>query len=180
MSNPSLSVKSPIQEQPITELDSGECQLLGARERIPKGDYQAIYSHYETAGVFSSGIKGEKKIRTGGKVYLWFNIDPYKNSEKIDPRENIKLYASYNAASIIHPFGKNGKFRMTRGKRFVLDYEKLHGSVRRRDRISPNNYKGKLLKVHVNDVVRDSKQHKYAADMFYSIIDELITIEAGI
>lgn len=173
--------KSPIKREGfVTELDAGECLLIGERERIPQGEYQAVYSHYETAAIFSSSIKGEKKIRTGGKVYLWFKIDPYKNSEQIDPRINIKLFISYNAASIIHPFGKNGKFRMTRGKRFVQDYEKLFGSVRRRDRISPNNYKGKLLKVHVDDVVKDSKQYKYSEDQFYSVIDKLITIEAGI
>lgn len=164
----------------ISELDSGECGLIGERERIPKGEYQAAYSHYETAAVFSCGIKGEKEIRRGGKVYLWFNIDPYKNSALIDARDNIKLFVSYNAASITRPFGKNGKFKMTRGKRFVQDYEKFFGSVKRRDRISPNKYKGKLLKVHVDDVTRDSGQHKYPEDQFYSVIDELVSIETGI
>jgi len=164
----------------IVDLDTGECLLVGDRERIPVGNYQAIYSHYETACVFSSGIKGEKKIRAGGKVYLWFDIDPYKNSKQIDATENIKLFMSYNAASIIQPFGKNGKFKMTRGKKFVQDFERLIGSVKRRDRISPNAYKGKLLNVHVNDVTRSSTQGKYTEDQYYSVIDKLNKIDAGI
>lgn len=165
---------------PIVELDAGECLLIGERERIPEGNYQATYSHYETAGIFSSGIKGDKKIRSGGKVYLWFNIDPFKNSKQIDARENIKLFLSYNAASIIHPFGKNGKFRMTRGKKFVQDFERLIGSVKRRDRISPNAYKNKVLNVHVSDVTRSSNQQKYEEEQYYSVIDKLNNIEAGI
>ncbi|MCZ6803425.1 MAG: hypothetical protein O7D86_05705 [Proteobacteria bacterium] len=45
MTNPSLAVKPRIQEHQgaITELDSGECMLIGERERIPVGEYQAIY-----------------------------------------------------------------------------------------------------------------------------------------
>ena len=165
--------------KPVVEIDTGECELIGARDRIPKGDYQAQFSHYETSSIFSSRIKGDKNNRTGGKLYLWFNIDPYKNSNKIDPRGNIKLYISYNAASISTPFGKNGKFRMTRGKKFVQDYERFFGSVKRRDRISPNNYKGKLLNVHVEDVIKDRQQKDYTADQYYSVIDCLISIGVG-
>ena len=165
----------------IVELDTGECQLIGHNfSRIPAGDYEASYSHYETAAVFSKKIKGDKTTLQGGKLYLHFNIDPFRNSGLLDPKENVKLFISYNAASVIVPFGKNGKFRMTRGKHFVKDFERLNGSVKQRGRISPNTFKGKLLKVHVRDVTHGSnKKDKYTEDCYYSVIDQLKEILTG-
>lgn len=165
----------------IVELDTGECELTGHNfARIPSGDYEAAYSHYETAAVYSKKIKGDKTTLQGGKIYLHFNIDPFRNSDVLDPKENIKLFISYNAASVTAPFGKNGKFRMTRGKYFVKDFERLIGSVKRRGRISPNIYKGMLLRVHVRDVThRSNKKEKYSEDCYYSVMDQLKEILIG-
>ncbi|GEM_PF-746079 len=165
----------------IVELDAGECQLIGHNfDRIPAGDYEAAYSHYETAAVFSKKIKGDKTTLQGGKIYLHFNIDPFRNSDVLDPKENIELFISYNAASVTAPFGKNGKFNMTRGKYFVKDFERLIGSVKRRGRISPNTYKGMLLRVHVRDVThRSNKKEKYTEDCYYSVVDQLKEILIG-
>ena len=161
----------------ITEIDAGECELIGPEKfLIPEGDYEAIYSHYETSPIF---IKKNKHGSEGGKVFLWFRIDPYKSSELIDPRQDTRLFISYNASSVQTPTGRNGKFRMTRGKKFVKDYERLVGSTKRRDRISPNNFKGKLIKVHVHTVLQDRKQKAYAEDAHYSVIDELKEILTG-
>ena len=148
--------------------------------RIPAGDYEAAYSHYETAAVFSKKIKGDKTTLQGGKIYLHFDIDPFRNSDVLNPKENIKLFISYNAASVTVPFGKNGKFRMTRGKNFVKDFERLIGSVKRRGRISPNTFKGMLLKVHVRDVTHGSnKKDKYSEENYYSVINQLKEILTG-
>ena len=165
----------------VVELDTGECQLIGHNfVRIPEGDYEAAYSHYETSPVFSKMIKGDRENLQGGKIYLHFNIDPFRNSDVLDPKENIKLFIAYNAASVTSPFGKNGKFKMTRGKHFVKDFERLIGSVKRRGRISPNIYKGMLLKVHVRDVThRSNKKDKYSEDCYYSVIDQLKEILTG-
>jgi len=164
----SSGISIQIENEPakqIVELDTGECQLIGHNfPRIPAGDYEAAYSHYETAAVFSKKIKGDKTTLQGGKIYLHFDIDPFRNSDVLNPKENIKLFISYNAASVTVPFGKNGKFRMTRGKHFVKDFERLNGSVKRRDRISPNTFKGMLLKVHVRDVTHGSNK----IDFLYS------------
>ena len=177
-------VSDRVENEPasqIVELDTGECELTGHNfPRIPEGDYDAIYSHYETAPIFSKRIKGEKDTLQGGKIYLHFNIDPFRNSDALDPNENIKLFIAYNAASVIAPFGRNGKFRMTRGKDFVKAYERLYGSVKRRGRISPNTYKGMLLKVHVRDVThRSNKMDKYSEDCYYSVIDKIKEILTG-
>lgn len=180
--SPDISIQ--VESEPVkqvVELDTGECELTGhSFARIPAGDYEAMYSHFETAPVFSKRIKGDKETLQGGKIYLHFNIDPFRNSDVLDPKENIKLFISYNAASVVAPFGKNGKFRMTRGKYFVKDFERLIGSVKRRGRISPNIYKGMLLKVHVRDVTnRSNKKDKYSEDCYYSVIDQLKEILTG-
>ena len=179
-SNISDRVENDLSPQ-IVELDTGECQLIGHNfPRIPAGDYEAAYSHYETAAVYSKKIKGDKTTLQGGKIYLHFNIDPFRNSDVLDPKEKIELFISYNAASVTVPFGKNGKFKMTRGKHFVKDFERLIGTVKRRFRISPNNYRGKLLKVHVRDVThRSNKKDTYTEDCYYSVIDQLKEVLTG-
>ena len=166
-----------ISQSNIAELDAGECQLIGPkRQLIPEGEYEATFDHYETTSLFTKKVK---KVREGGKVYLWFHIDPFNNSDQINSKDNIRLYISYNAASVQNPTGKNGKFKMTRAKKFVADYERLIGGVKRRDRISPNNYKGKMLRVRVRTVEKNRAQEKYSADECYSVIDELIEISVG-
>lgn len=169
-----------LAEQPadrnVAELDTGECELVGPEKHlIPEGDYEAVFTHYETAPIF---IKKVREQSQGGKIYCWFRLDPYRTS-KLDPREDYRLFIAYNAASLLAPFGRNGRFRMTRGKKFVKDYERLIGVVRRRDRISPNNLKGKLLKVHVHTVKRDHNQNEYGEASQYSVIDEIKEVLVG-
>ncbi|NIO84941.1 MAG: hypothetical protein GTN53_30890, partial [Candidatus Aminicenantes bacterium] len=45
------------QEAQTVELDTGECLLTGHDVvRIPAGEYEASYSHYETAAVFAKKL----------------------------------------------------------------------------------------------------------------------------
>ena len=151
----------------VSEINTGECSLIGhERFLIPDGEYEAAYSHYETASVFT---KKNKKTgeREGGKVYLIFDIDPLGNNQKIE--EGTKLFIAYNTSRVHNPTGKSGKFDMTRGKKFVKDYEKLFGKIKKRDRISPNAYKGKLVRVNVRRV----------KDQSYSLIEEVQEILVG-
>lgn len=91
------------------KLDKGECQLIGPENiLIPEGTYQASYLHFETCAMYSRKIIGNKNMRDGGKLYLWFWIDPYE--EKLDRDSRIELYISYNTSSLILPVGKGGKF----------------------------------------------------------------------
>lgn len=165
-----------VTQNNIEELDSGECELIGPeRFLVPEGDYQAIYTHYETASVFQKKVNG---FTEGGKLYLWFRIDPYKISS-LDPRDNVYLFISYNASSVLIPTGMNGKFKMTRGKKFVQDFERLIGTVKRRDRISPNNFKNMLVNVHVHTVTKNQHQKDHPEATHYSVIDQIKEIHAG-
>jgi len=151
----------------VVEISTGECTLIGyERFLIPDGEYEAAYSHHETASVFT---KKNKKTgeREGGKIYLIFDIDPFGNNLEIE--KGTKLFKAYNASKVYNPTGKNGKFDMTRGKNFVKDYEKIFGKIKRRYRISPNEYKGKLVSVSVRKV----------KDQSYSVIDEIEGIIVG-
>jgi len=151
----------------VLEINTGECSLIGhERFLIPDGEYEAAYSHYETASVFT---KKNKKTgeREGGKVFLIFDIDPLGNNQEIE--KGTKLFIAYNTSRVHNPIGKGGKFDMTRGKKFVKDYEKLFGKIKRRDRISPNAYKGKLVRVDVRKV----------KDQSYSLIEEVKEILVG-
>lgn len=133
----------------VSEINTGECSLIGhERFLIPDGEYEAAYSHYETASVFTKKNKKNGE-REGGKVYLTFDIDPLGNNREIE--EGIKLFIAYNTSRVHSPTGKSGRFDMTRGKKFVKDYERLFGKIKRRDRISPNAYKGKLVRVNVGE-----------------------------
>lgn len=151
----------------VSEINTGECSLIGhERFLIPDGEYEAAYSHYETASVFTRKNKNTGE-REGGKIYLIFDLDPLGNNHEIE--KGTKLFIAYNASKVHYPTGKNGKFDMTRGKKFVKDYEKHFGKIKRRDRISPNAYKGKLVRVNVRRV----KDHSY------SLIEDVKEILVG-
>ena len=99
----------------ITELQNGECQLVGPEySLIPEGEYQAIYLYHETSNIFT---RKEGKAKTGGKLYLWFEILPFHSGEINEKR----LFKSYNVTSLVGKKGRGGKFRMTRGKWFVRE-----------------------------------------------------------
>jgi len=159
--------ESIAQTANVSEINTGECSLIGhERFLIPDGEYEAAYSHYETASVFTRKNKKTGE-REGGKVYLIFDIDPLGNNHEIE--EGTALFIAYNTSRVHTPTGKGGKFDMTRGKKFVKDYEKLFRKIERRDRISPNAYKGKLVRVNVRRV----------KDQSYSVIDEVKEILVG-
>ena len=172
-----MSAVAKQAQSQVTVIDAGECQLIGPeRFLIPEGEYEALFTHYETAPLFIKNVRGTHE---GGKVFCWFRIDPYKNSQLIDPREDVRLFISYNASSLQIPYGKNGRFNMTRGKKFVKDFERLIGTAKRRDRIYPSNFKDKLLKVQVHTVTRDKEQKDYSERSHYSVVDEILEILAG-
>lgn len=152
------------------EINSGECKLLGPENiLIPPGIYQASYLHHETCGMYSRKMKGEKSRLKGGKVYLWFQIDPYR--EKLV--EMVELYLPYNTTSVEYPFGKGGKFEMTRKTNYYKDHKRLFG-VSRDDRISPSAFRGKLIEVKVGTVEITEKQKARKVEDQYSVIRGII------
>jgi len=158
----------------VEKLEAGECQLLGPENSlIPEGIYQASYMHHETNGMFAQKAKATKAKLAGGKVYAWFSIDPY--GQKLEVSQKIDLYMPWNATAVLFPFGKGGKFEMTRKTNYYKDYKRLIGVVRG-DRISPNAFKGKLWKIEVGTVKTNRNQKKHSEADCYSVIRRIIGI----
>jgi len=155
-------------------VSKGECELIGPENTlIPEGIYEASYLHFETSALYSKKPVRKGKRREGGKVYLWFWIDPYGN--KIDPSQRVELYLSYNTAYVELPTGRKGKFGAKKKSKYYKDYKRLIG-VARDDRISPNTYRNKLFKISVGTVTTNDRQKKHGEDEQYSVIREIIGI----
>jgi len=156
------------------QLETGECELVGPENiLIPEGIYQASYLHYETSGMYSKKINQNRKQREGGKLYLWFWIDPY--SEKLNEVDPVELYIPYNTDYVELPTGKRGKFGVTRKSNYYKDFKRLFGSSRR-DRVSPIALKDKLCLVRVGTVKTNERQKNHSADNRYSVIREIIEL----
>ncbi len=154
------------------QLETGECKLVGPENiLIPEGIYQASYLHFETGGMYSKKIAQNRKQRDGGKLYLWFWIDPY--NEKLSNDNRVELYISYNTAFIDLPVGKGGKFGAKRKSKYYRDYKRLF-RISRHDRVSPNTFKGKICDVKVGTVNTSDKQKKHSAENHYSVVREII------
>ena len=163
-----------ITQDNVTELQNGECLLVGPEySLIPDGEYQAMYLYHETSNIFT---RKEGKVRTGGKLYLWFEILPFHSGEANKKR----LFKSYNVASLVGKKGRGGKFRMTRGKWFVRDYERLIGRTKRKDRISPRAFSGKIFLVETKTVKTNQDQEEWWEESQYSVIDKIKEVIAGV
>lgn len=158
----------------VIELSNGECFLVGPEySLIPEGSYQAKFLYHETSNIFT---RKEGKVRTGGKLYLWFEILPFYSDEI----NGVRLFKSYNVASLIGKKGRNGKFRMTRGKWFVRDYERLIGRTKRRDRLSPRAFSNKIFLIKTKTVVNNQDHKEWCEESQYSVIEKIMEVIAGV
>lgn len=149
----------------------GECELVGNEyPLIPPGEYEAVFSYFETNPRFSRKTQ-DPEIHAGGKVYLWFDVDPYGNGG-LPPGENRLLFLPYNAKAIKKPFGRNGNLQMGKRSKCFKDYQRLIGKAG--STLSPSAYAGKLWKVRVKTVERNEKQKKHKPEDRYSEIVEII------
>lgn len=152
--------------------DKGECLLIGpGNHLVEPGIYQASYLHFETCGMYGKKISKDKTKLSGGKLYLWFWIDPF--AEKLSMGDKVELYAPYNASAVLHPIGIGGRFEMSRKRNYSKDFDRLF-SIQRRDRISPGAFKNKLFDVRVGSVETNDKQRKHSKENRYSVIREII------
>ena len=149
----------------------GECELVGnGFPLLEPGIYQALYSHCETSTRFSK--KTEKKdVREGGKLYLWFEIDPY-GAAGLSSAEQRLVFLPYNAKEIKKPFGKEGNFVMGRRSKFFKDYQCLFGEPGKS--LTLNDYKNHLFLVRIDTVVRNEKKERHPHEAQYSVIVEIL------
>ena len=57
-----------------------DCEVVGQDYiLIPEGEYEVLLQHWETSSQYSRKNKDEPRSLKGGKLYLWFQVDPYNN-----------------------------------------------------------------------------------------------------
>ena len=139
---------------------------------IEAGIYEAVYQHYETSRNFS--IRGpEPKRLQGGKLYLWFLVDPYGN-QGLPPDEKHLLFMAFNCKAVRVPCCKSGEFFMGRRSNWAKLCKRSHKEFQILGGGSPDELKEKLVTVSVRTVTQDQKQRRHAEHDRYSVIDEIV------
>lgn len=141
---------------------------------VEEGLYEAAYAYYETSRNFS-GKHTDPKKALGGKLYLWFTLDPYNDKQRADT-EPILAFFSINCKSVDVPCGRSGSFHVgqrSRWGKLCKKFEKQHQLL---GDGCPDGLKGKLLLVQTRTVTSDLKQKTHEEDAKYSVIDEIIEL----
>jgi hypothetical protein len=129
---------------------------------IPDGEYIARYHRHDTQRMFGTL-----------KVFLHFEIlDP-------GPYNGTRLYRAYRAVDVVH--GKKGgrRFKLRPRSQLYLDLCRLYGGNHRRDRISLTALKSLVLRVRVRTVEKDYRQRPLPEALKYSVVGDLLGVEAG-
>jgi len=132
------------------------------KPHIPAGEYVASFSHYETKRIFKTP-----------KLFLHFEVigpGPYCGT---------KLYCVFRASSLVGKEGKNGRFRVRTRSELFLTLCRLQPDTFRPDRISLRGFKGALFRVRVRTVEKDYLQRALPEFLRYSVVDSILSIEAG-
>ena len=153
--------------------DIADCEINGRDYAlIPEGEYEVVLDSWETSSRFSRKDKDDPSLIKGGKLYLWFRVDPYGQV-----LENEKmLFMPMNVSSLVLPTGKNGKFKVGARTKYFKTIKRLFGEKAAEIAKTPKSLKDKLLIATVRTVKSDDKQRKHAEEEWYSIIDELIDL----
>jgi hypothetical protein len=150
-----------------------DCEIIGRDYAlIPEGEYEVVLDSWETSSRFSRKDKDDPSVIKGGKLYLWFRVDPYK--QVLD--SEAMLFMAMNVSSLVLPTGENGKFKVGARSKYYKTLKRLFGDKVAEYNKSPNALKGKILIAAVRTVKSDDKQRKHAEEEWYSVIDELIEL----
>ena len=128
---------------------------------IPSGIYQAVFMHHETAVAFNVP-----------RVYLHMKL--------VTPGEHYGqvLYRAYRVKSTSGRNRKGAAFKVSLRSDYVREMAILL-NLQRLDRISPLALKNKIIRVRVDEVIKDHKQREMPKALRYSVIRELLSVEAG-
>ena len=151
--------------------DTADCEVIGRDYAlIPEGEYEVVLESWETSSRFSRKDKDDPSLIKGGKLYLWFRVDPY--SQTLD--SEVMLFMAMNVNSLVLPTGENGKFKVGARSKYYKTLKRLFGKKAAEIARSPKSLKGKLLVARVRTVKSNEKQKRHAEEEWYSVIDELI------
>ena len=153
--------------------DTADCEVIGRDYAlIPEGDYEVVLESWETSSRFSRKDKDDPSLIKGGKLYLWFRVDPY--SQTLD--SEVMLFMAMNVNSLVLPTGENGKFKVGARSKYCKTLKRLFGEKAAEIARSPKLVMGKVLVARVRTVKTDDKQRKHSEEEWYSVIDELIDL----
>ena len=138
---------------------------------IEPGQYEAYLVSYETSTRFAKKVPGDNTYMEGGKVYMHFRIDPLNNAGL--GNQEIIVFMSFNAKTIIRPFGRNGKFIAARRGKYGKLMRRFFGTEESTG-ATPNALKDKLFIVSVRTVEEDEKQRTLSKEERYSVIDNIV------
>lgn len=154
-------------------VELADCEIIGRDfALIPEGEYEVVLDSWETSSRFSRKDKDDPALIKGGKLYLWFRVDPY--CQTLD--SEVMLFMAMNVNSLVRPTGENGKFKVGARSKYYKTLKRLFGDKVAEYAKSPNAFKGKVLIAAVRTVKSDDKQRKHAEEEWYSVIDELIDL----
>ena len=154
-------------------VELADCEIIGRDfALIPEGEYEVVLDSWETSSRFSRKDKDDPALIKGGKLYLWFRVDPY--CQTLD--SEVMLFMAMNVNSLVLPTGENGKFKVGARSKYYKTLKRLFGDKVAEYARSPNAFMGKVLIAAVRTVKSDDKQRKHAEEEWYSVIDELIDL----
>jgi len=130
---------------------------------LPEGKYQVAYQYHETKVVFNTA-----------KVFVHFKITD------LGDYHGTKLFRAFRVSGLIGKPGRNGRFKLKKRSDLFLMLCHLYENQRiRPDRISLRDLKCLILNVMVRTVVKDYRQKTLPEILRYSVIGDVLGIEAG-
>ena len=123
-------------------VELADCEIIGRDYAlIPEGEYEVFLDSWETSSRFSRKDKDDPSLIKGGKLYLWFRVDPYRQV-----LENEKmLFMAMNVSSLVLPTGENGKFKAGARGKYFKTIKRLFGEKAAEIAKTPKSLKDKLL-----------------------------------
>lgn len=140
-----------------------DCIVEGKRwPLLPDGEYVMRYLYHETVTAFRTP-----------KVILHMQI--------VEPGEHYgkRLIRAYRVKELIGRPRKWGRFKLTRHQELFLTLASLYDKRLRHDRFSLRALTKVLLRATTRTVTTDYRQQLSPEALHYSMVDELVSIEAG-
>ena len=111
------------------------CEIVGQEYiLIEEGEYEVVLESWETNSRYSRKDLNDPHSLKGGKLYLWFRIDPYS---QILEEEQL-IFMALNVDSLRLPLGENGKFRVGARSKYYKMLKRLFGKSARVRKKSKN------------------------------------------
>ena len=152
---------------------SDDCEVTGKDYvLISEGEYVAQVVSWETSTRFGRKVKDHPDLVKGGKVYLWFRVDPYR--DKLS--EEVQIFMPLNAATVQHPAGESGKFKVGARSKYFKTLKRLYGENAAKFSRSPKTLMQQLFIVRVRTVTQDDRQKNHHEHERYSVIEEIIEL----